>query len=58
MRLLSQFIVVGGLLFAVQSHAEERLPTIPPSQYTSEQTKASAEFEIARKGPVSDLLNR
>ena len=52
MRFLSSFIVVGGLLLTVQSHAQERLPTIPSSQYTPEQVQASAEFEIARKGPV------
>lgn len=32
--------------------AAERLPTIPPSQYSEEQREAAAEFEAARKGPV------
>ena len=37
---------------AVAARAEERLPTIPPSQYTGEQKQAAAEFESARKTPV------
>jgi 4-carboxymuconolactone decarboxylase len=32
--------------------AEDRLPTIPPSQYTEEQKRAAAEFEAARRVPV------
>jgi 4-carboxymuconolactone decarboxylase len=39
-------------LAAVVVRAEERLPTIPPSQYTEEQKRAAAEFEAARKIPV------
>jgi 4-carboxymuconolactone decarboxylase len=39
-------------LAAVVVRAEERLPTIPPSQYTEEQKRAAAEFEAARKVPV------
>lgn len=34
------------------SHAEERLPTIPPAQYSVEQKQAAVEFEAARKMPV------
>ena len=34
------------------SSAEPRLPTIPPANYSSEQQKAAAEFEAARKIPV------
>jgi 4-carboxymuconolactone decarboxylase len=36
--------------FAAQ--AEDRLPTIPPAQYTAEQKQAAVEFEAARKVPV------
>ena len=32
--------------------AQERLPTIPPAQYTDDQKQAAADFETARKGPV------
>lgn len=32
--------------------AQERLPAIPPAQYTEEQKKAAQEFEAARKVPV------
>jgi 4-carboxymuconolactone decarboxylase len=37
---------------AVVVGAEERLPAIPPSQYTEEQKRAAAEFEAARKVPL------
>ena len=37
---------------AVAAQAEERLPTIPPAQYTEEQKQAAADFESARKVPV------
>ncbi|MFZ6773382.1 carboxymuconolactone decarboxylase family protein [Undibacterium sp. SXout7W] len=33
-------------------HAAERLPTIPPAQYTEEQKKAAEEFLATRKVPV------
>jgi 4-carboxymuconolactone decarboxylase len=36
----------------VAARAQERLPTIPPSQYTDEQKQAAADFEAARKVPV------
>jgi 4-carboxymuconolactone decarboxylase len=32
--------------------AQERLPTIPPSDYSAEQRQAAAQFEAARKVPV------
>lgn len=32
--------------------ADQRLPTIPPAQYTPEQSQAAADFETARKVPV------
>jgi len=37
---------------AVATRAEERLPTIPPAQYSEEQKQAAADFEAARKVPV------
>jgi 4-carboxymuconolactone decarboxylase len=37
---------------AVAARAEERLPTIPPAQYSEEQKQAAADFEAARKAPV------
>jgi 4-carboxymuconolactone decarboxylase len=39
-------------LTAFAARAEERLPTIPPAQYTAEQKQAAADFEAARKVPV------
>jgi 4-carboxymuconolactone decarboxylase len=38
--------------FATQVRAGERLPTIPPAQYTEEQKKAAEDFVAARKAPV------
>jgi 4-carboxymuconolactone decarboxylase len=37
---------------AVAASAQERLPIIPPAQYSAEQKQAAAEFEEARKIPV------
>jgi len=47
-------IALAALLpLAAQAiHAQDRLPTIPPAQYTPEQKQAAEEFEAARKGPV------
>ncbi len=39
-------------LIATAAHAAERLPTIPPAQYTDEQKKAADDFVAARKVPV------
>jgi 4-carboxymuconolactone decarboxylase len=36
----------------IAAQVEERLPTIPPAQYTAEQKQAAADFEAARKIPV------
>ena len=36
----------------VSAQADDRLPTIPPAQYSPEQKQAAAEFEAARKVPV------
>jgi 4-carboxymuconolactone decarboxylase len=39
-------------LIGYSAWAEERLPTIPPAQYSAEQRQAAADFEAARKVPV------
>lgn len=39
-------------LIGLSVRAEERLPSIPPAQYSPEQRQAAAEFEAARKVPV------
>ena len=43
------------------AQAQDRLPTIPPAQYTAEQKQAAAEFEAARKvavfGPFEPLMH-
>lgn len=45
--------VLGTACFVtVNVHAEPRLPTIPPADYTAEQKQAAADFEAARKRPV------
>jgi 4-carboxymuconolactone decarboxylase len=47
-------MVLAGLstLPSLAVQAEERLPIIPPAQYTAEQRQAAADFEAARKVPV------
>jgi 4-carboxymuconolactone decarboxylase len=40
------------VLMGFSVRAEERLPTIPPAQYSAEQKQAAADFEAARKVPV------
>ena len=44
---LASFVLIG-----VSAHADDRLPTIPPAQYSPEQKQGAAEFEAARKVPV------
>jgi 4-carboxymuconolactone decarboxylase len=39
-------------LIGYSARAEERLPTIPPAQFSTEQKQAAADFEAARKVPV------
>jgi 4-carboxymuconolactone decarboxylase len=39
-------------LLATAAHAAERLPTIPPAQYSDEQKKAAEDFLATRKVPV------
>jgi 4-carboxymuconolactone decarboxylase len=58
-----RYMAMTGLLtlIAVLARAQERLPTIPPPQYTEEQKQAAAEFEAARKvavfGPFEPLMH-
>jgi len=46
--------LAGAMLAAASypSHAEDRLPTIPPASYTPAQQQAAADFLAARKTPV------
>jgi 4-carboxymuconolactone decarboxylase len=44
--------IAMAILSVVAVRAEERLPSIPPSQYTEEQKQAAANFESERKVPV------
>jgi 4-carboxymuconolactone decarboxylase len=50
-----------GALVAVPAMAQDRLPTIPPTQYTAEQKHAAAEFEAERKvavfGPFEPMMH-
>jgi 4-carboxymuconolactone decarboxylase len=45
-------IAIVSIIAAFAARGEERLPTIPPAQYTEEQKQAAADFESARKVPV------
>jgi len=49
---LCRLAVAVVLLAGALAHAADRLPTIPPAQYSDEQKKAAADFEAARKTPV------
>lgn len=49
LRSMSVVFLASVSLFA---NAADRLPTIPPAQYSDDQKQASAEFEAARKVPV------
>src|SRR5262249_41822090 len=44
---------VGAALDAASALAQQRLPMIPPDQYTAAQRKAADEFLAARKAPLS-----
>jgi 4-carboxymuconolactone decarboxylase len=46
------FAALTCLLITTAAMAQERLPTIPPDQYTAEQKAAAEEFLAARKVPV------
>ena len=49
---LGEYVVAGIALVAGPALAQQRLPTIPPEQYTAEQKKAAEDFLAARKVPV------
>jgi 4-carboxymuconolactone decarboxylase len=54
---MARLLTLSGLtalavVATLTAHAQERLPTIPPAQYTAEQKRAAADFEAARKVPV------
>lgn len=51
MRILA-FGLACSALIGLSVRAEERLPTIPPAQYSAEQKQAAADFKEARKVPV------
>src|SRR5438067_13804680 len=51
-------VVLGAMLLAHPAAAQQRLPTIPPEQYTEEQRKAAEEFLAARKVPVFGPFQR
>ena len=51
MPLRTHCLVAAIALAAAVAHAADRLPTIPPAQYSEEQKKAAADFEAARKAP-------
>jgi 4-carboxymuconolactone decarboxylase len=51
--ILRRMTIAGLSAFtALAVQAEERLPTIPPAQYSPEQKQAAVDFEAARKLPV------
>jgi len=45
-------MLILSSIASVATRAEQRLPTIPPAQYTEQQKQAAADFEAARKVPV------
>jgi 4-carboxymuconolactone decarboxylase len=51
-RALIFIILISSVFAADPSIAQQRLPTIPPDQYSPEQKKAAEEFYAARKTPV------
>src|SRR5580700_1123248 len=52
MKYYSIAMAILSAIVAVTARAKDRLPTIPPEQYTQEQKQAAADFESARKVPV------
>jgi 4-carboxymuconolactone decarboxylase len=52
MHLLLRLAAFVFVFMGVSAQADDRLPTIPPAQYSPEQKQAAAEFEAARKVPV------
>src|SRR3954453_21975140 len=52
-RLPPRLVLLAGVMLAsAPALAQQRLPTIPPEQYTAEQKKAAEEFLAASKVPV------
>jgi 4-carboxymuconolactone decarboxylase len=52
---MNYFRMAMAFLFTIDvaaARAEDRLPTIPPAQYSEEQKQAAADFEAARRVPV------
>jgi 4-carboxymuconolactone decarboxylase len=53
-------IAILSTIAAVTARANDRVPRIPPAQYTAEQKQAAAEFESARKvsvfGPFEPMM--
>jgi 4-carboxymuconolactone decarboxylase len=45
--------LASALLLASPAGAQSRLPDVPPAQYDADQKKAAADFEAARKVPLS-----
>jgi 4-carboxymuconolactone decarboxylase len=53
LRRAAAVVMFAGIVLGAGSvPAQQRLPTIPPDQYTAEQKKAAEEFLAARKAPV------
>lgn len=52
MQRILHLLVAASSLIATGAFAEDRLPVIPPAQYTPEQQQAASDFEAARKAPV------
>src|SRR5471032_3290817 len=50
---LTAFTLASTLLLASPAGAQSRLPDVPPAQYDADQKKAAADFEAARKVPLS-----
>ncbi len=53
---MSRFTLLSSVMalaiMSAAAHAQDRLPTIPPAQYTDEQRQAAADFLATRKVPV------
>lgn len=53
--------LMGLTTLGGSAQAQDRLPTIPPSQYNAEQKEAAAQFEAARKtavfGPFEPMMH-
>ncbi|MDR7040458.1 4-carboxymuconolactone decarboxylase [Methylobacterium sp. BE186] len=50
---MKRLLIAAALILApLAARSEDRLPTIPPSQYTAEQQQAASAFEAVRKTPV------